>query len=203
MALVTRRRRYRRAIVVAMAVVTIVATPWTVIRLGSVWFISGPNDEQPSGDTAIVLGARVYADGTPSKHLRERVDLAVELFESGNVSQLLMTGNGSTAGGWSEVEVMRDRALAAGVPESAIILDPAGFDTYLSCFRAAEEYGITDAVVVTQEFHVYRATWLCRRAGIDASGVYPPIGGGKGTIIGNIREVGAAWKAVGNIVFGR
>lgn len=197
------RRRLRIILASTLATFTLALAPWAYLRLSVLGDIAGPDGQPRPAQAALVLGARVYPDGTPSKHLAERVDLGVELYRAGLVDTLVMTGNGATPDGWSEPAVMRDRAIAAGVPADAIVLDGEGYDTFASCARAARVYGIETAVVVTQEFHVHRAAWLCQQTGIDATGAYPPIGRSRGTIVGNIREIGASWKAVLNVWTGR
>lgn len=131
------------------------------------------NDEIPHRSVAIVFGALVHADGTPSAALADRIDGAIALYKAGRVDHLLMTGDNSRPQ-YDEVSAMRARAIDAGVPEHAITRDYAGFDTYDSCVRAATVFGVRDAVLVTQDFHLARALFVCRNAGIDAIGLRVP-----------------------------
>ena len=62
-------------------------------------------------------------------------------------------------------------AQSLGVPEDAIVLDYAGFRTYDSCYRARDIFQVSDAILVTQDFHLSRALLTCRELGIDAVGV--------------------------------
>ena len=124
-------------------------------------------------DAALVLGARVWADGRPSRYLRERVMTGVRLYHAGLVSQIIMSGAGKDSSGHGEPGVMRRVAEEAGVPPTAIIEDPLGVDTYSSCVRARDEYGMRSVIVATQEFHLPRAVWLCERLGLAAQGAYP------------------------------
>ncbi len=127
----------------------------------------------PERRVAIVLGAGVWPDGTPSPMLADRVRGAVELYRLGRVDHLLMTGDNGTVD-YDEPTVMRRIARAAGVPAEAITLDFAGFSTHDSCARAQRIFRVSDAVVVTQDFHIDRAVYLCRQAGIDTIGYVPP-----------------------------
>jgi vancomycin permeability regulator SanA len=121
----------------------------------------------PARHVAIVLGAKVTANGTLSPILKDRVDGSVALFRAGKVQKLLMTGdNGSV--NYDEVTAMKNYALTQDVPAEAIVLDYAGFSTYDSCYRAKAIFGVTSAVIVTQKFHAPRAVALCRSRGIDA-----------------------------------
>jgi SanA protein len=127
-------------------------------------------DDVPQKPSALVFGARVYASGRPSAMLADRIATGVDLFHAGKVAQLIMSGDGRSAH-YNEPEAMRQYALSLGVPDEAILVDPYGLRTYDSCYRASEEFGITDVIVVTQEFHVDRALLTCRGLGLDAAAV--------------------------------
>jgi vancomycin permeability regulator SanA len=127
----------------------------------------------PHHEVALVLGAGVDADGRPSNALRSRIDAAAELYRAGAVRHLLVSGDNSSVD-YDEVTVMRDELVARGVPLAAITRDHAGFDTYDSCVRAKEIFGVRDAVVVTQDFHIDRAVYTCRQVGVEADGLRVP-----------------------------
>jgi vancomycin permeability regulator SanA len=180
----------------------LVAGPWGYLRLATWGGIDGPGAEPRHAHAALVLGAKVGDDGEPSRFLRERVELGARLYLDGVVDVVVMSGatHGAT---YDEPATMRDLAISLGVPADAIVLDREGYDTFASCANAAGPLALGDVIVVTQEFHVARAVWLCREAGLDARGIYPPIQGRAGTVTGNIRELGADWKAVLNVWSGR
>lgn len=119
---------------------------------------------------AIVFGARVRANGTLSPLLADRVDGGIELYKKGRVSKLLMTGDNGTKQ-YDEVTAMKNYAIKAGVPERDITLDYAGFDTYDSCYRARAIFGLSDAVLVTQRYHMPRALYICNSLGVSADGL--------------------------------
>ncbi len=128
-----------------------------------------------SGDrrAAIVLGAGLVGE-QPSPLLRERIDGAVELLEAGRVDLLVMSGDNTTEY-YDEPTVMRSYAIRqAGVSPELVAADYAGRRTWDSCVRAKDVFGISDAVVVTNAFHVDRALVACRAAGIDATGYSVP-----------------------------
>ncbi|MEG4072141.1 ElyC/SanA/YdcF family protein [Microcoleus sp. Pol14C2] len=152
----------------------------------------------PAEPIAIVFGAGVWEDGTPSPMLADRVQAAVDLYKAGRVDQLLMTGDNSSVD-YNEVQAMQDYAAAQGVPTNNIILDYAGFSTYESCYRAKEIFGITQAVLVTQNFHLARAVYTCRQLGVEAIGLGTPDWGKfrpKGMIRYTFREFFAVLKAL-------
>lgn len=119
--------------------------------------------------TAIIFGARVYEDGSLSPLLADRVNGGVELYNKQKAKRLLMTGDNSKPHN-GETDAMKDYAIKLGVPESDILLDYAGFDTYDSCYRAKEVFGINNAILVTQRYHVARALFICDSLGISVDG---------------------------------
>lgn len=124
----------------------------------------------PARHTAIVLGASVHRKGTPSDMLRDRLDTALELYRTGKVRKLLLTGDHGRRG-YDEVTVMRKHVLARGARPQDVFLDHAGFTTYESMARARALFGVDSAIVVTQAFHLPRAVYLARGLGIPAVGV--------------------------------
>ena len=129
--------------------------------------VSTADGAEFDADCILVLGAMVR-DGRPSLMLRDRLDRAIELhFATG--LPLLMSGDRSSEE-YDEVGVMMEYALENGVSEDAILIDPQGYSTLESVVRL-EEFSIDSAIVVTQEYHPYRALYICNRAGVDAVGV--------------------------------
>lgn len=126
--------------------------------------------EAPSARVALVLGARVYPDGRLSGMLRDRVDTAVALYKAGKVDKLLMSGDNSIDD-YNEPGAMVARAIELGVPAEDVQPDYGGRRTYDSCYRAGAIFQVTDAVIVTQEFHLPRALFLCENLGIHVNGV--------------------------------
>lgn len=127
----------------------------------------------PQQRVALVFGAGVRPDGTPTRMLADRVRAGAQLYLDGRVDKLLMSGDNSSVA-YDEVSAMRRYAEQLGVPPEDITLDYAGFSTYESCYRARDIFGVQSAVLVTQRFHLPRAVYTCRALGIDASGVGTP-----------------------------
>ncbi|MGE5378533.1 MAG: vancomycin high temperature exclusion protein [Bacteroidota bacterium] len=124
----------------------------------------------PPERLAIVFGAGLRRDGTPTAILRDRVETAADLYFSGKVKKILMSGDNRFEY-YNEPGAMRQYALSLGVPDSAIALDFAGRRTYDTCYRAGAIFGIHEAILVTQQFHMPRALFLCNALGINAYGV--------------------------------
>ncbi|MEN8241816.1 MAG: ElyC/SanA/YdcF family protein [Chloroflexota bacterium] len=116
-------------------------------------------------ETAIILAAEVHPNGRPSAVLRDRIEAGIELYNNGKVNTLVMSGESP------EPEIMRDYAIEQGVPPEAIQLDNYGLRTYDTCYRAANVFGLEEAIVVTQLFHLPRTLLLCKQMGIEVVGV--------------------------------
>ena len=130
-------------------------------------------EKVPSEPVAIVFGAGVWADGTPTPMLADRVEGAVELYRLGRVNKILMTGDNATPE-YNEVVAMQQYAERLGVPSQDIKLDYAGFSTYESCYRAKVIFGVERAVLITQKYHLPRAVYTCNQLGIEAVGLGTP-----------------------------
>ncbi|MEV4351691.1 ElyC/SanA/YdcF family protein [Actinoplanes sp. NPDC049596] len=171
--LILTRRRLRRGLL-AGVVLTLLAA--AVLLSGELWVRGQARGhvfseaDVPAAPVAIVLGAEVYADGSPSPFLAARLDIARRLYETGKVKAILVSGDHSR---WEydEPGSMKVYLIAHGVPASQIALDYAGFDTYDSCVRAKRIFGVTSATIVTQTYHLDRAVALCRTEGITTNGV--------------------------------
>lgn len=203
-----RWRRWRRRLTLLAVVAVVLAIVAVVGSL--VWIRAGARGhtfdaaDVPPAPVALVLGAQVDPDGTPSPFLAARLDLARQLFAAGKVRALLVSGDhGERA--YDEPGAMTRWLVAHGVPAAKVVQDHAGFDTYDSCLRARRVFGVRQAIVVTQTFHLDRAVTICRRTGIDASGVgddsvrrYTST-----WVRGSAREYGAGVKAAVDVLTGR
>lgn len=127
-------------------------------------------DTVPPRPVAIIFGAWVDDAGDPSDMLADRVRTGVNLYKAGKVKALLLTGDNHIKS-YDEPESMRQYALALGVPDSALVLDYAGFRTYDSCYRAREIFKVDQAILVTQAFHLDRALLTCNGLNVDSVGV--------------------------------
>jgi vancomycin permeability regulator SanA len=124
----------------------------------------------PPTEIGIVLGAGLWADGSPTPVLYDRVATGVDLYKSAKVNKLLMSGTGKSDA-YNEPQVMQQLAISLGVPSEKIILDYAGHRTYDTFYRAREIHNVVEAIVITQRFHLDRALYLCDALGINARGV--------------------------------
>ncbi|MCR6688952.1 ElyC/SanA/YdcF family protein [Cellulomonas sp.] len=164
-----RRRRVRRALWVALGVVITLAVPLVWVQ-GTGQAHLRSLDSVDDAPVAIVFGAGLRPDGSPSTYLRRRLDAAQALYDADKVQVILVSGDSGSVG-HDEPSAMRDHLVANGVPERDVVLDYAGFDTHDTCVRAHQVFGVDRAVVLTQDYHVRRAVFSCIAAGITTQGV--------------------------------
>ncbi len=126
--------------------------------------------DAPHAPVGIVFGAGLRRDGGPTTVLYDRVAAAAQLFSEGKVDSLLLSGY-ETLEGYSEPSAMREVAESLGVPSEAIVTDGLGTRTFTTCQRAISTFGIEQALLITQDYHLPRALAICDGLGIDAVGV--------------------------------
>ncbi len=151
-------------------------------------------------DCILVLGAGVKDDGTPSHMLEDRLLRGIELYEAGVSNTVLMSGDHGRVE-YDEVNVMKDYAVSKGVDADRIFLDHAGFSTYDSLYRAKEIFGAEKIIIVTQEYHLYRALAIADSLGIEAVGVSSDLRSYYGQFTRDVREVAARTKDFFYILF--
>ncbi|MFH9490607.1 vancomycin high temperature exclusion protein [Streptomyces halstedii] len=189
------RRRLVRAVMLACVAALLPATWLHTVADARVRTTA----DAPAQQVAVVFGAGLW-QGRPSPYLAHRLDAAAELYRTGKVKVVLVTGDNSRVE-YDEPDAMRTYLTEHGVPDGRIVSDYAGFDTWDSCVRAKKIFGVDRAVLVSQGFHIRRAIALCRSAGIDAYGVGVDAVHDATWYYGGTREVFAAGKAVLDLVF--
>lgn len=127
-------------------------------------------EDVPPDRVGIVFGAGLLKSGAPSAVLRDRVETAVELYRSGKIKKLLMSGDNRFVN-YNEPAAMRDYAIELGVPTEDIVLDYAGRRTYDTCYRARDIFKVDSAILITQAFHMPRALLTCNGLGLPSTGV--------------------------------
>lgn len=152
----------------------------------------------PRAEAALILGASLLANGTPSSIFRDRADEAIRLYEAKKAAKILVSGDNSTVS-HNEVNPVRNYLLQKGIPDRDIFLDHAGFDTYSSMYRARAIFGVSSLIIATQSFHLPRAVYIARKLGIEAYGVNAD--SGRILLRNYIREIFADEKAVFDLVF--
>lgn len=151
-------------------------------------------------DCIIVLGCGVGADGSLSGMLRDRLTRGLELYSSGAAKKLLMSGDHGRAD-YNEVGAMKQYAIDNGVPSEDVFMDHAGFSTYETMYRARDVFKARKVIIVTQEYHLYRAVYIARQLGLEAYGVSSDLHSYSGQGMRNFREVLARFKDFTYTVF--
>ncbi len=144
-------------------------------------------------DCILVLGCSVRSDGTPSAMLRDRVETGIRLYKQGIANKILMSGDHGQDT-YNEVQVMKNMAVEAGIPDEDIFMDHAGFSTYESVYRAKEIFQTKKVVIVTQKYHLYRAIYAAEELGMSAMGVSADVQQYAGQWMREIREIAARVK---------
>lgn len=139
-------------------------------------------------DCILVLGCMVHSDGSPSHMLEDRIKRGIELYELEAAPKLLMSGDHGQVN-YDEVATMKRIATEAGVPSEDVFMDHAGFSTYESMYRARDIFQAKKIIIVSQEYHLYRAVYIARQLGLDAYGVSSDYRAYSGQWHRDIREI--------------
>ncbi len=190
--------KYRWWVLAAVAL-----SPLILLGVTNVWVLNagGPflfkeEPPLPGNDVALVLGTSKFNEyGGINPHFQSRMEAAARLYRDGKVKHLLLSGSNQNRY-YDEPSDMKKSLMEAGVPETAMTLDYAGLRTLDSVVRAREIFGQRKITVVTDEFHAYRALFLCQRYGIDAVAFAGPDVPFSRTVRTRFREYGARCKAV-------
>ncbi|MFD5710412.1 vancomycin high temperature exclusion protein [Streptomyces pharetrae] len=182
----------RRLVQAAMAgcVLALLPSTWLYVSTGDRLRSTA---DVPRTEVAVVFGAGLW-NGAPSPYLAHRLDAAAELYRTGRIEVVLVTGDNSRKD-YDEPDAMRAYLTRHGVPDTRIVSDYAGFDTWDSCVRAKKIFGVDEAVLISQDFHIRRAVALCREAGVASYGVGVPAERDATWYYGGVREVFASGKA--------
>ena len=151
-------------------------------------------------DCILVLGCKVKDNGDPSDMLADRIRRGIELYESGAAPKIIMSGDHGQAD-YDEVNTMKQIAVDNGVPSVDVFMDHAGFSTYESIYRAKEIFGVEKMIIVTQDYHLYRALYIAESFGIEAYGVNADYREYWGQSKRDAREILARFKDFATVTF--
>lgn len=151
-----------------LAGVAVVGVNAYMISYANKYILTEEDLKNEDFDCIMVLGAGLW-DGEPSPMLQERLDFGIIAYETGCSGKMLMSGDHGRKE-YDEVNKMKEVAVENGVPADDVFMDHAGFSTYESMYRARDVFQVEKMVIVTQEYHLYRAVYNARKLGIDAYG---------------------------------
>ncbi|MCC6198739.1 YdcF family protein [Candidatus Nomurabacteria bacterium] len=179
---------------IAVGLVCVVSV--SVILTSSKTYIYSTAVEVPKTDAALILGAGILRNGDLSPVLKDRADKAIELYKTEKVSRIIASGNSSSEE-YNETEPIRRYLISNGIPDTAILLDGAGLDTYSSIYRAKSVFTVQSMTIVSQSFHLPRAVFIARELNMEAFGMNADRG--KYKLVNYFREMAADVKAMGNL----
>jgi SanA protein len=179
-----------------------------ILALCNIMVLSSCNDHLynnvesiPHKRVAVLLGTNPRTkSGNMNWFYKHRIDAAVALYKQGKFDRLLISGDNSLKT-YSEPDEMKADLVEAGIPDSVIYLDFAGFSTYDSMVRAKKVFGLSEFIVISQDFHNQRAVYIARQNDIDAIGSnVKKVAFRKWRLTMEFREILARVKAVGDVM---
>jgi vancomycin permeability regulator SanA len=183
----------RWAILGVLIILFLIIPRWLLIRRYNARIFTLEN--APGKTTAIVFGAGLRHDGTPTTVLADRVTTAASLYREGKVKKILMSGS-IRGDHYNEPIAMRALALDLGVPTQDILIDTGGTRSLYTCQRAYQVFGIEQALLISQRFHLPRALVLCDAIGLFAEGVTSDLHPYRSRFLWELREIPATLRAI-------
>lgn len=169
------------------ALLFFVLTNLIIIHNGNQKMVSDQELKRQKADCILILGAGVWNGNVPSPMLADRLDEGIRLYFEGISPKILVSGDHGRTD-YDEVNVMKNYLINAGIPDTDIFMDHAGFSTYESMYRAKEIFGVKTAIIVTQEYHMHRSLYICDQLGVDALGSPADPRSYSGAFMRNVRE---------------
>lgn len=155
--------------IVVAGVLFFLISNWMIVGVEKKKIAATPELVSLHADCIMILGAGVRNNSTPSPMLRDRLEEGLRLYKAGVASKILVSGDHGQEN-YDEVNVMKKYLMEAGVPDEDIFMDHAGFSTYESMYRARDVFGVKKMIIVTQEYHMYRALYIAERLGLNVLG---------------------------------
>lgn len=162
---------YTKKILVAalLFVLGVVLVCDVLIRCNADGLIYSNIEDVPQMETGLLLGSTPQSriGGRRNLFFDYRIQAAEQLYKSGKISKILISGDSNSLDGVDETLCMRDSLVARGIPNEAIILDGKGYRTLNSVVRAKEVYNVNRVLIISQKFHNERALYQAMHFGID------------------------------------
>lgn len=172
-----------------------------MVQKGKAGITSDETKKEMEADCILILGAGVWSGNRPSPMLADRLEEGIRLYREGIAEKILVSGDHGRVD-YDEVNVMKKYLMDAGIPSQDIFMDHAGFSTYESMYRARDVFQVKKLIVVTQEYHMYRALYICERLGLEALGSPADPRLYAGAFMRNARELIARDKDIVTCLFG-
>lgn len=124
----------------------------------------------PNNNVGLILGTSRYTyRGTTNLFFKYRIQAAVELYTTGKIKHIIVSGDNSVSS-YNEPREMRKALISAGVNANSITLDYAGFRTLDSVVRCKKVFSQNKFTIISQQFHIERAIFIAKKYDIDAIG---------------------------------
>lgn len=196
------RRMFRWGVLMGVAVFVLLCVSYLNVEVVSAPFVSDEMEDLPNVEVALVPGtSKFLKSGKVNQYFAYRINAAVALYKHGKVKHFLISGDHGRSE-YNEPEDMRISLIEAGIPDSVITLDYAGFDTYDSMIRAKKVFGQQHFIVVSQDFQNERAVYIARSFGIEAWGYNAQAVTYRGGFLTKVREFFARGKANVEVLLG-
>ena len=195
-----KRNSFYKIIVTILIIILIyfLLTPFLIINLGKQKIYTDVK-KVPAYEIAVVFGAGIKENREPNDMLRDRLDTVAELYYSGKVKKMLLSGDHSDAD-YNEPQVMYDYLRSQhSIPQEDLIRDYAGLRTYDTCARAKNVLNINKAILISQGYHLSRAIFTCNSLNLESSGLSATRYSYQGERFYKIREILALHKAVWDV----
>ena len=138
-----------------------------VIRFSTEHYLYDSVELIPYNEAGLVLGTSPRVrNGGPNPYFTNRMEAAAELYHSGKVNLLIVSGDNRTRY-YNEPEQMRRALVELGVPSSSILLDQAGLRTLDSVVRARDVFNYNEITIISQKFHNQRAVYIAKQKGME------------------------------------
>lgn len=169
-----KNKKVKKLVAISLLLTVLLASVPLIINIymvsyASRYILTPEEYKEKNVDCVMVLGAGVWESG-PSHMLEERLNRGVEVYNTGCTNRILMSGDHGRIE-YDEVNVMKDFAVDCGAIPEEVFMDHAGFSTYESMYRARDVFDVKSVIIVTQEYHLYRAVYNARKLGLEAYGV--------------------------------
>lgn len=181
------------AVLAALGIITVAGINFYVVGQSREYILTEEDCKAFGADCILVLGCGLIDAETPSDMLADRVSQGTALYLAGAAPKLLMSGDHGREE-YDEVNVMKAYAVRGGAARDDVFMDHAGFSTYESMVRAKEVFGAKRVLIVTQQYHLFRAVYIARQLGLDAYGCPSDLRSYRSPVMREIREVAARNK---------
>ncbi len=153
---------------ILLFIIVLIVSANTIISSSTQSMIFDDINTVKANKVGLLLGtSNKLSDGRHNLFFQYRIDVAVQLYRAHKIDYILVSGDNHIKY-YNEPEDMKKALLAQGVPDSAIVLDFAGFRTFDSVVRCKEVFGQETFTIISQKFHNERALYIAKSKNINA-----------------------------------